>query len=464
MERHRLRLGLLAFTQLIVALDYNIVYVALPDVGRALGFGSSSVQWVVSAYAVGLGGLLLFGGRAVDRLGARRMFMIGLALYAVSSLAGGLAPDAGTLVAARAVQGAGGAMLSPATLTLIYRSFAEGPERNRALGAWGMAGSAGLAAGSLLGGVLTNYLGWEWVFFVNVPLALGSAALAPRVLPADPARTPGPFDVPGALLATAGSALLVFGLASGPDAGWFSIRSAGAFAAGAVLLALLVLVETRTRDPLIPLRLVRGRSLSTTMVVIAIFQGTLGGGYFILTTYLQPVLGYSSLEAGLTFLPLTLVCMIAALKATPALLGRWGIRTTLALSMAGTGAGIAALVAGTTSGGGFWTLLPGSVIWGLFGGIGFVTLFASAGAGVAPQEQGVASGLASTAKEVGGAMGLAVLVAIATSSAQPLEGLHAAGWTAAAVTVAGGLVALVLKPARTLSRPEKSIELEGAVQ
>ncbi|MCP2343849.1 MFS transporter [Actinomadura rupiterrae] len=200
------------------------------------------------------------------------------------------------------------------------------------------------------------------------------------------------------------------------------------------------------------------------MVVIALFQGTLGGGYFILTTYLQPVLGYSSLEAGLTFLPLTVVCMVAAMKITPVLLGRWGVRATLALSMTGTGAGIAALVAGVTSGGGFWTLLPGSVIWGLFGGVAFVSLFASAGAGVAPLEQGVASGLASTAKEVGGAMGLAVFVAIATASSDPLRGLHRAGWTAAAVTVAGGLIALVLKSPRTTSETEESPNLEGALQ
>ncbi|TDD78929.1 MFS transporter, partial [Actinomadura darangshiensis] len=439
MERDRLRLGLLALTQLIVALDYNIVYVALPDIGRTLGFSPSSVQWVVSAYAVGLGGLLLFGGRAVDRIGPRRMFMTGLALYGVASLAGGLASGSEVLVAARAVQGAGGALLTPATLTLIYRGFAEGPARNRALGAWGMAGSAGLAAGSLLGGVLTNYLGWEWVFFVNVPLAIGCALAAPRLLPADPPRTPGPFDVPGAVLATAGSALLVFGLASGPDAGWTSLRGAGALSAGAVLLALLLVVEARTRDPLIPLRLARGRNLATTMVVIAIFQATLGGGYYVLTSYLQPVLGYSSLEAGLTFLPLTVVCMLTALKLTPMLLGRWGIRTVLAVSTTGTGAGIAVLVAGTTSGGGFWTLLPGGIVWGLFGGVAFVALFASAGSGVAPHEQGVASGLATTAKEVGGAIGLAVFVAIATGSRDLLDGLHAAGWTAAAVTTAGGL-------------------------
>lgn len=468
MDRDRLRLGLLALTQLIVALDYNIVYVALPDIGSALGFGPSSVQWVVSAYAVGLGGLLLFGGRAVDRIGPRRMFMIGLALYGVASLAGGLATGAGALIVARAVQGAGGALLTPATLTLIYRGFAEGPERNRALGAWGMAGCAGLAAGSLLGGVLTNYLGWEWVFYVNVPLALGCALVAPRLLPADPPRTSGSFDVPGAVLATAGSALLVFGLASGSDAGWLSLRGAGSLAVGAVLLVALLVLESRTRDPLIPLRLARGRGLATTMIVIALFQSTLGGGYYILVSYLQPVRGYSSLEAGLTFLPLTLVSMYGALKAAPMAIGRWGIRTTLAASMIGAGAGIAVTTAGATSGGGFWTLLPGSVIWGLFGGLGFVTLFASAGAGVAPDEQGVASGLASTAKEVGGAMGLAVFVAIATtsSSAGRLPGLHATGWTAAAVTVAGGLIALALKSPRSgpdVEQPENSPTFEGAI-
>ncbi|WAL66329.1 MFS transporter [Amycolatopsis cynarae] len=461
MTTERLRLGLLALTQLIVALDYNIVYVALPDIGKALGFSPQSAQWVVSAYSVGLGGLLLFGGRAVDRLGPRRMFVTGLALYGVASLAGGLAPGSGLLIAARAVQGAGGALLTPATLTLIYRGFAEGPARNRALGAWGMAGSAGLAAGSLLGGVLTNYLGWEWVFFVNVPLALGCALAAPALLPADPDRSSGSFDLPGAVLATAGSALLVLGLAVGPDAGWLSAGSIGALAAGIVLLALLLVVEARTRDPLIPLRLAKSRNLATTMIVIAIFQGTLGGGYYVLTSYLQPVLGYSSLEAGLTFLPLTLVCMFAAVKLTPALLGRWGIRTTLAVAMTATGAGIAVMVAGTTPGGGFWTLLPGSIVWGLGGGIAFVALFASAGSGIAPEEQGVASGIASSAKEIGGAIGLAVFVALTTGSPRLLGGLHVAGWTAAALTVAGGLIALVLK---TTGQASQTSTMEGVAK
>ncbi|WP_157420376.1 MFS transporter [Actinomadura kijaniata] len=464
------RLALLAFTQLIVALDYNIVYVALPDLGSALGFSAQSVQWVVSAYAVGLGGLLLFGGRAVDRLGARRMFVLGLALYGVASLAGGLATSPGTLVAARAVQGVGGALLTPATLALIYRGFAEGPQRNRAMGAWGMAGSAGLAAGSLLGGVLTGYLGWQWVFFVNVPLALIAVLAAPRLLPADPPRPAdgASFDLPGALLATAGATLLVFGLVSGPESGWGSARAAGALTAGALLLAALAVVETRTRDPLVPPRLLRDRGLVTTMVVIAVFMGTLGGGYYVLTNHLQPVLGYGALKAGLAFLPLTLVCMVAALWVAPAMVGRWGHRATLAAGMLGTAAGLAALTAGMSADGPFWALLPGSVVWGVSGGVAFVALFVAAGSGVAPAEQGVASGLATTAKEIGGALFLALFVAVANAGlavdagasrpvADVLDGLRAAGWAAAALTAVGALVALLLpRPADPAPEPLSS--------
>jgi EmrB/QacA subfamily drug resistance transporter len=456
------RLALLASTQLVIALDYNIVYVALPDIAAALELSAQSVQWVVSAYAVGLGGLLLLGGRAVDRLGARRLFIVGLALYGVASLIGGFSDTAGLLIAARAVQGIGGAMLTPATLALIFIGFAEGPERNRAMAAWGMGGSAGLAAGSLLGGVLTEYLGWQSVFFVNVPLALGAAWLGRSLLPADPARTSGlrGFDLPGALLATAGSSLLVFGLVSGSEAGWTSARTLGTLAAGIVLLAVLAIVEGRTADPLIPLRLVRGRNLATTMAVIAVFQATLGGGFYVLTTYLQPVLGYSALEAGLAFLPLTLVCMFAALKLIPPVIARWGVRATLTGSLLGTGAGIALVGAGMSADGSFWAILPGTLVWGLFGGLAFVTLFVSAGTGVAPAEQGIASGLATTAQQIGGAMGLAAIIAVLTASGADdlLGGLHRATWTAAVATAAAALLALALpRPVNSVSTPKEEI-------
>ncbi|WP_279581897.1 MFS transporter [Fodinicola feengrottensis] len=235
------RLALLAFAQFLIALDYNIVYVALPDIGRALTFTPQTLQWVVTAYAVGFGGFLLLGGRAVDRLGARRLFVAGLLLFGAASLVGGFASGTATLVAARAVQGVGAALLSPATLSLINTSFAEGAARNRALAIWGACGSAGLAAGAVLGGVLTNVWGWRSVLFVMAPIALAAALLAPLVLAVDSRRQAGGFDVLGALLATTGSSLLVFGLVSGPEAGWASVRGAGAMVSGVTLLAAFLL-------------------------------------------------------------------------------------------------------------------------------------------------------------------------------------------------------------------------------
>ncbi|GAA1698955.1 hypothetical protein GCM10009765_55500 [Fodinicola feengrottensis] len=270
------RLALLAFAQFLIALDYNIVYVALPDIGRALTFTPQTLQWVVTAYAVGFGGFLLLGGRAVDRLGARRLFVAGLLLFGAASLVGGFASGTATLVAARAVQGVGAALLSPATLSLINTSFAEGAARNRALAIWGACGSAGLAAGAVLGGVLTNVWGWRSVLFVMAPIALAAALLAPLVLAVDSRRQAGGFDVLGALLATTGSSLLVFGLVSGPEAGWASVRGAGAMVSGVTLLAAFLLVERRVRDPLAPLALLRNRSLLTAMLVILIFQSSLG--------------------------------------------------------------------------------------------------------------------------------------------------------------------------------------------
>ncbi|MGW3362127.1 MFS transporter [Streptosporangium canum] len=456
------RLILLAFSQLIVALDYNIVYVALPDIGRELGFSPQSLQWVVSGYAIGFGGFLLLGGRAVDRLGARRMLVLGLALYGISSLAGGLAAGPGLLVAARAVQGLGGALLAPATLALIYSGFAEGPARNRALGAWGTAGSAGLAAGALLGGVLTATWGWQWVFYVNVPLALVAIIAALRLLPPDPSRGHGGFDALGALLATAGSTLMVLGLVSGPEAGWTTLRGLGSLAAGVVLIGAFLLVEARAREPLAPPRLLGERNLATSMLVILFFQSALGGGYYLLTMYLQPVLGYSALQAGLAFLPLTMLSMVAAGRLAPTLLGRWGVRTTLIAGMLGSGVGMAALYAGMSADGSFWALMPGTVIWGLSGGFTFVAMFAAAGSGIAPTEQGVASGLATTAQQIGGAIGLAVIIAVANAGEPGVGGLRTAGWVAAAASVAGALIALTLKRRPTAAAQETTTtSMEG---
>ncbi|WP_051830933.1 MULTISPECIES: MFS transporter [Streptomyces] len=447
-------LALLAFTQFIVTIDYNIVYVALPDIGRELGFSAQSLQWVVSAYAVALGGLLLFGGRAVDRIGPRRMLVTGLVIYALSSLAGGLAQDAVLLVAARAAQGVGGALLTPATLMLVFTTFAPGPERNRATSVWGAMGSAGLAAGSLLGGVLTSAFGWSWVFFVNVPLALATAFAASRILPVDrPLGNGRSFDALGAVVATIGSTLLVFGLVSGPDKGWGSIEGAGSLGVGVLLLAVFVLVEKRSADPLVPLKLFGLRGLVVAMLALIVFQASSGGTYYLLTTYLQNVLDYGPLTAGLAFLPPTVACMLVAMKLNARVLGWLGVRTTLFWGSVGTAVGLAAIIAGMSAHGSYWTVLPGVVIWGAGGGFAFPSLFVAIGSsGAEPAQQGVASALASTWRQIGGALGLAGLVAVANSHAGSnpdtvalVDGLRTAGWVAAVGTLGGAFIGLGLK-------------------
>jgi EmrB/QacA subfamily drug resistance transporter len=463
--RPGLALALLAFAQFVVALDYNVVYVALPDIGRALGFTAQSLQWVVSAYAVGFGGFLLFGGRIADRFGARRTFVLGLTLFGLSCLAGGFAGSPEVLVAARGVQGLGAALLTPATLALINTSFAEGAERNRALSVWGAAGSGGLAAGALLGGVVTNAWGWQWVLFLLVPPALGAAAAARPMLAVGAGRPAGRggFDVTGAVLATAGSSLLVFGLVSGPEAGWGSVRGAGALLAGLALLAVFVVVEKRTAGPLVPLRLFGNRSLVTAIGVILVFQSALGGAYYLFTTYLQDVLGYNALQAGLAFVPLTLVSVAASLKLTGVLLGRWGVRTTLFVGMLVNGIGMVLLAAGMATGASFWTVLAGLFVWGLGGGLTFPAMFVAAASGVAPGEQGVASALATTSQQIGGAIGLAVLVAIANAGldlhpgaapapAAVVEGIRVALWIGGIASMAGGLLAFLLKRPPKTSR------------
>lgn len=440
---------MLALGQFLVALDYNIVYVALPDIGRDLDFSTQNLQWVVTAYAVGFGGFLLFGGRAADLLGARRMFVLGLTLFSLASLSAGFAPNESVLVASRAVQGLGGALLSPASLSLISTTFAEGNARNRALAVWGSAGSGGLAAGALLGGVLTDAWGWPWVFFVMVPIGLAVAAATLRAIPAASRQAQeGSFDILGAIVVTAGSSLVVLGLVNGPEAGWLAVRGGGALVAGGVLLGLFLWIERRTRSPLVPPRLWRTRSLVVAMLVILFFQTSLGGAYYLFTTYLQNVIDYSPLAAGLAFLPLTIVSSTASLRGTAPLIARWGLHRALLFGMAVNGLGLIVLALGMTPGGSIWTVLPGLVIWGIGGGLTFPAMFAAAATGVAPGEQGTASAMATTSQQIGGALGLAVLVAIAAASAtdRAVDGLRAALWTAGLLSIFGGLLALLNRP------------------
>jgi MFS family permease len=462
---NRLRLALLIFAAFIISIDFNIVYVALPDIGRELGFTAQSLQWVVSAYAVGFGGLLLLGGRAVDRLGARRMFVLGLAVFGAASLAGGLAGAPGVLVAARVVQGIGGALLFPATLALINNTFAAGPARNRALSLWGVAGSLGAVAGPMAGGVITNYLGWEWVFFVNAPLTLAAGVAALRILAPDRGGYAwGGFDLPGALVATAGSTLVVFGLVSGPEAGWSSARGAGALVLGGALLGAFVLIERRSRDPLAPPRLFGVRSLVTMMALIFVLMGTINTLHYLFYIDVQEVLGYSALGAGLAFLPMSVTSIVGAAKLLPVLLSRLGMRGALFTGVLGAGLSMAAVAAGMASGGSYWRLLPGIVFLGLFAGMVYPMIFLASGADVAAGEQGVASALVSTSQQIGGAVGLAALVAVANAgldveagaapAADLVAGLRTAGWVAAVVTVAGAFLILLLLKRAEQREPE----------
>ncbi|MEV6588771.1 MFS transporter [Streptomyces acidicola] len=449
-------LALLAFAQFISAIDYNIVYVALPEIGRAVGFDAHSLQWIISAYAVAFGGFLLLGGRATDLLGRRRMFTTALALYGLSSLAGGLATEPGVLVAARAVQGLGGALLLPATLSLIATSFEEGAARNRALAIWGGAGAVGLALGSLLGGVLTQYLGWESVFYVNVPLALGAAAVAFTVIPADAARERDRgFDLTGGLTATAGFTALVFGVVQGPEAGWTSAQTLVSLLAGLALVGVFLAVEARTAHPLMPLRLLRNRSLIAAMGITFVFMGTFGAQYYFFTVYLQNVHGYGAMATGLAFLPSALTGLVGT-KASEWLLGRAGIRTTVVTGLLLGATGMVALALAQSPTGGYAALLPGVVLLSLGQGLAWTAMFAAAGTGVDARHQGIASAMASTTQQIGGAVGLAVLIAVAgagtDASTGPalVPGLRTAGFTAAALTLLGVAIALTLRrPAGT---------------
>lgn len=439
-------LALLALAGLITALDFTIVYVALPEIAADVGFSDHGLQWVVSSYAVVYGGLLLLGGRLADLLGRRRMFVLGMVLYGAGSLLGGLATEPGTLIGARAVQGVGGAVLFPATLSLVNTLFAEGRSRTRALTVWAVSGAGGLSLGALLGGVLTSALGWEAVFYVNVPLVVVAGVAAFVLLPADAVagRRTG-FDFPGALTGTAGLTLLVFAIAQGPEWGWTDARVLGAVAVAVLLLAVFAAVESRTADPLLPLRLFRHRSLTAATGVILVFGLTLQAVPFFLTLWFQHEMGFSALRTGVAFLGPTLSITVGNLVGER-LAGRLGVRRTLMVGFAVAALGTGLLAAGMTDGSSYAELLPGIVGFGLGTGIAFTTMWVAAASGVADSEQGAASGLASTALQFGAGAGLAVLVST--------DGVRTAVAVAAVGAVIGLPAALALpKSVRTPAGP-----------
>jgi MFS family permease len=475
-------LGLLAFAMLIVSLDQYIVVVALPEIGRDLGYSEQTLQSVISAYAVASAGFLLLGGRAADLLGRRRVLVAGLGLYGASSLAGGLATGPLFLLVARAAQGLAGALVFPATLSLVNTTFAEGRERNRAVAVWGGAGAAGLVVGVLLGGVLTQALSWEAVFFVNVPLAGVAAGLAFGLVPPDPRpELRRSFDLPGATTATLGITLAVFALVEGPNHGWGSPLIVGSAAASALLLGTLVVVERRSRDPLVPPRLVANRNLATAVAVAFLFWATFGSVLYFLTLYFQEVQGHDALETGVRFLLPTAVVVTGSALAGP-LATRFGLRRTLVVALGIGAVGAVALGLAMTADGSYLALVPGLVGVSVGDGVVFTTMFIAAGTGVADREQGVASGIASTSTSIGAAVGLALLVLVANAGTDGLTGdalrtATADGLRIAVLVVAGGialtaLVALNLRPgppdaaagpARTAGAPcPRELPLGGA--
>jgi len=416
LERRRwIALILLCVAQFVVVLDASIVNVALPTIGTALHFSQDSLSWVVNAYILTFGGFLLLGGRMADLLGRRRVFMGGLILFALASLAGGLATNEGQLIAARAVQGLGAATLSPAALSIVTTTFRDGAERNKALGVWGAVAGSGGAAGVLLGGVLTSGLGWEWVLWVNVPIGLAAAAIAPRLLAesrADSAtRT---FDAAGALSVTAGLSLLVYALVDATRVGWGSTQTVGLLAVSALLLASFVAIERRSSAPLVPFSIFRSRTITGANAVGLLIGASLFSMFFFISLYMQQVLGYSPIHAGLSYLPLALTIVVSAGIASQ-LTTRIGYKPVLAVGMAFIGAGLIWFSQVSAHGSFLSDILGPSLLAAIGLGLAFVPNTIAAVSGVADRDAGLASGLINTSQQVGGALGLAVLSTVANS-------------------------------------------------
>jgi len=403
-------------------LDVAIVNVAIPSIQKNLHIAESTVQWVVTAYAITFGGFLLLGGRMADLLGRRRIFLVGLVLFTLASLACGLASSAGVLIASRAVQGLGAAIISPAALSIVTTTFDEGAERNKALGIWGALGGSGAAAGVLFGGILTKYLGWEWIFFVNIPVGAVVLSLTrPFVHESHAELGHRRFDATGAVSVTASMTILVYAISKAPFVGWATFRTIGLLVLSAALLAAFLVTEARTKAPLMPFEIFRNRSVTAANVVGLLFGAGIFANFFILTLYVQQVLGWSALKAGLTFLA-TAGTVVVWAGVAQALVTRFGPRPIMTLGL---------LVAGGTMlyyttlpvGGHYWPdLLPPYLTFALGLALTFVPVTIAAFVGVAPRLAGLASGLLNTSQQIGGAIGVAVASTIFTAHANSLLG------------------------------------------
>jgi EmrB/QacA subfamily drug resistance transporter len=463
-------LALLCSAFFMVILDVSIVNVALPSIERHLHFSQSDLQWILSAYALTFGGFLLLGGRVADLLGRRRVFMVGVALFTLASLACGLSNSEATLIAARAVQGLGAAILSPAALSIISTTFEEGSERNKALGIWGAMGGGGAAVGVLAGGVLTKYLGWEWIFFVNVPVGVAVLLLTRSIVRESRADSEYRyFDAAGAVLITSALVLLVFALTRADRVGWGSTQTLSILGGSALLLAAFIVVELRSKAPLVPLGIFsRLRTLSGANVVGFLLGALTFAMFFMLSLYMQQVLGLSALQTGVGYLAVALSAIVFS-GIAQALVTRIGVKPSLTF-------GMLLMVLGNlwftqVSAGGSYAvdLLPGFLVIGVGLGFSFVPVSIAALAGVAPHEAGLASGLINTSQQIGGALGVAVLSTVSTTRTHHLtkagdslpsaltSGFSLAFWVAVGFGVAGLVATLTMIHREELAAPAEAV-------
>ncbi|MCJ0766054.1 DHA2 family efflux MFS transporter permease subunit [Variovorax terrae] len=437
-----LALMVLCLGVLMIVLDTTIVNVALPSIRADLGFSETALVWVVNAYMLTFGGFLLLGGRLGDLFGHRRLFLLGIAFFTLASLACGLANSQGLLIAARAVQGLGGAVVSAVALSLIMNLFTEPAERAKAMGVYGFVCAGGGSIGVLLGGLLTSTFSWHWIFLVNLPVGVAVYALCLAVLPDARAQAAGQrLDVAGAVTVTASLMLAVYAVVNGNEAGWASAQTLGLFAAAAVLLALFLGIEAGVQAPLVPLGLFRLRNLATANVVGILWAAAMFAWFFISALYLQLVLGYSPLQVGLSFLPANLIMAVFSLGLSARMVMRFGIRTPLAAGLLLATVGLALFARAPVNGSFIADVLPGMTLLGLGAGIAFNPLLLAAMSDVDPGESGLASGVVNTSFMMGGALGLAVLASLAAART---DRLLATGADAAAALNAGYQLAFVV--------------------
>jgi EmrB/QacA subfamily drug resistance transporter len=465
--RRWLTLALVCSAMFMTILDVSIVNVALPSIGTDLHFSRENLQWVISAYAIAYGGFLLLAGRTADLVGRRRVFMVGVTLFTLASLVCGLAQSEGMLIASRAVQGLGAAIIAPAALSIVMTTFQEGAERNKALGIWGAVGGSGAAVGVLAGGVLTKYLGWEWIFFVNVPVgALAFSLTRPLVHESRVETDERTYDPLGALTVTSGLALAVYAISKAPDVGWGTARTIGLLAAAVVLLAAFAWVETHVSKPLVPFRIFRVRTVAAANTIGVLLAAVIVSNFFLLTLYVQQVLHYSALRAGLTFLATAGTAVVVA-GAAQAAVTKAGPKIPLVFGLTLLAGGMLFYTQIPTSGSYASALLPGYLLVGVGLPFGFIPVTIAALAGVGHQEAGLGSGLISTSQQIGGALGVAVASTVFDSHFQAL--LDARHPLPEALTggfqhgfwLLAGIAAVAMVAAASLLRREPAPEAES---